>query len=180
MHGALPAVEAAPDRLAVASERLGWRGRGRDRWAQVRLGPPRQHGLEGHHVQGDQDLAGPPRLRGRAREAELVHQRDVLVLAPWADRRIALGARHDGTADQGEDGGKGVPPSVPTAGIGDLGKKGKQAPSERHIHATPPCNTSPGKRASIAREPSPIPPGSNCQEPWALRQGHCQIWFGGW
>lgn len=104
MHGPLQAVEAAPGRFAVEGERLPGRGLGRDRSAQVRLGPPGQRGLEGVHVQGDQDLADPPRFHGQAREAESVHQREVLVLAPLADRRIALRAGQDRTAHQGEDG----------------------------------------------------------------------------
>src|SRR5205823_3644952 len=89
------------------------------------------------------------RFHGQAREAESVHQREVLVLAPLADRRIALRAGHDRTAHQGEDGGEGMAPSVPTARIGDLGKEGKKAPSDGRFHATTPCNTSPDTGLSL-------------------------------
>ncbi len=153
MHGGAPSRRAAPDRLAVASERLRWRGRGRDRLAQVRLGPPSLHGLEGHHVQGDQDLADPPAFEGVR-----VKPNGCISAMSWSWPHWPIAAEllaPDMTAQQTQarivERGAAV-----RADCGDRGPR--QERKAGSLGETHPCNTSPGKRASITRGPSPNSP----------------------
>jgi hypothetical protein len=139
MHRFFEAVEAAPGRLAVEGEGVQRRQFTGNRFAKDRPDPPGQRVFEGLCVQSHQHLANSSHLRRCTREAEPVHERDVLVLCPLANRRVTLCAAHDGTTRECEDRREGVSPPVPTARIGDLGKKGKQTTTKRHFHATPPC-----------------------------------------
>ena len=139
VHGLLQAVETAPGRLAVEGERL------------QGAGPRGLAGAGSSWPTGSTRPRRPSRPRrsgpcgspwGAVREAESMHQRDVLVLPPLADRRVTPRAGHEGATHQGEDGREAVSPSVPAARIGDLGQKGKQTSSDGRFHATPPCNAS--------------------------------------
>ena len=165
MHRLCEAVETAPNRLAVQGERHQGLGSRRDRPAEISLDPPRQSGLECLHVQGNQHLANPARFRRLSREAELVNPENLEILAPLPDRRETARARHHRATNQGENRRERMPPSVATARIGNLGKKGKQTLPVGRFHAAPPCSHFQRNPPRTRSDAFLIPPKSNCQEP---------------
>lgn len=125
MHRFFETVEAAPGRLAVDGESIERHVLTGNRFVQECLGPPGQRVFEGDRIQSHEHLTNSSHFRRRTREAKPVHERDILIVCPLANRRVALRAAHDGTAGESENRRKGVLPPMTAARIGNLGKKGK-------------------------------------------------------
>ena len=124
MDGGRDAAAAPAGRLAVEGggpESFGGRG-------QQRLRPAAQRRLEGPHVQQQEQVAIRPGGRGRAREAEAVHQGEVLEAGPLGDGLERLGPAEDGRAGSRQQGDVGEATALGVARVGDVGEVGEQTP----------------------------------------------------
>ena len=83
------------------------------------------------------------------REAELVHQGDVLIVSPLGDGGVTPGAAHDSATGQAEDGRQRMSSAVAAARIRDGGQEGKEAGGGVGFHAMTPGGIRAGAGAPI-------------------------------
>jgi len=103
VYGLAEAVGTATGRLAVDRKRFQRQSVVPTRPAQQGFGPWGQCGLEGGDVQGDEPLTDASKFGRPPREAQTVHQRDVMVGRPLGDRGVTPRPTEDRARHQAED-----------------------------------------------------------------------------